>query len=61
MEQARAAVFGIEAVRRYIEERGQGDSRLATAIWTLVEAMDPDPDRIHTLKRAHEKSVAPCG
>ncbi|HUH67413.1 MAG TPA: hypothetical protein VLZ05_00040 [Mycobacterium sp.] len=46
MEQAGAAVFGIEAVRCYIEERGQGDGRLATAIRTLVEAVDPNPDRI---------------
>ena len=41
MEQAGAAVFGIEGVRRYIEECGQGDSPLTTAIRKLMAAVDP--------------------
>jgi hypothetical protein len=41
MEQAGAAVFSIDGVRRYIEERGQGDSPLTTAIRKLMAAVDP--------------------
>jgi hypothetical protein len=41
-----ASVFGIEGVRRYIEERGQGDSPLTTTIRRLMEAVDPNPDGI---------------
>ena len=41
MEQAGAAVFGIDGVRRYIEECGQGDSPLTTAIRKLMAAVDP--------------------
>ena len=51
-EQAGAAVLGIEPVRHFIETRGQGEGRLATAIRTLLEAgrdarapsaVDPNP------------------
>src|ERR1700744_670134 len=44
LEQAGAAVFGIEAVRRYVEERWQADGRLADAIRTLVETTEPSVD-----------------
>ncbi len=46
IEQAGAAVLGIEAVRHFIEERGRVDGRLATAMRTLTEAVIPTPDPI---------------
>jgi hypothetical protein len=42
VEQAGAAVFGIEGVRRYIEECGQADGPLATAIRKLMGAGGPE-------------------
>jgi len=44
VDQAGASVFSIEGVRISIEERGEGDARLATAIRKLVEAVDPNPE-----------------
>jgi hypothetical protein len=46
MEQAGATVFGIEAIRHFIEERGKGDGRLANAIRTLIESANPNLDRV---------------
>jgi hypothetical protein len=45
VEQAGAAVFGIDGVRRYIEGCGQADSPLTTTIRRPMAAVDPDPDR----------------
>ena len=42
MEQAGAAVFAIEGVRRYIEECGQGDGPLTTAIRKLMATSRPE-------------------
>src|SRR5271166_271601 len=41
MEQAGAALFGIEAVQRYIANRGEGDSPLAAAIGKMAAAVQP--------------------
>ena len=46
MEQAGHTIFGIEAVRSFIEERGKGDGRLATAIRTLIESAEPNVDHV---------------
>lgn len=43
MEQSGAAVFGIEAIRRFVEDRGQSEGRLANAIRSLAASVDPDP------------------
>ena len=45
MEQAGAALFRIEGVRPYIEGLPQGDGRMARAVRSLLEVVDPDPDR----------------
>lgn len=41
LDQVGAAVFGVEGVRHYMEERWQGDSPLASAIRKLVTAIEP--------------------
>ena len=46
VEQAGHTIFGIEAVRNFIEERGKGDGRLATAIRTLIESAEPNVDHV---------------
>jgi hypothetical protein len=46
IDQAGASVFRIDGVQISIEERGAGDGRLAAAIRKVVEAVDPNPDRI---------------
>ena len=33
-----------DVIRSFIEERGKGDGRLATAIRTLIESADPNPE-----------------
>jgi hypothetical protein len=45
MEQAGAALFGLEGVRRYIEARGEGEGRLATAIRKMAASVDTNLDR----------------
>ena len=52
VEQAGHTIFGIEAVRNFIEERGKGDGRLATAIRMLMESADPNVERFHHAETA---------
>jgi len=59
IDQAGASVFSIEGVRISVEERRDGDGRLATAIRTLVAAADPNPDAANTPKRAHKTRSSP--
>lgn len=44
MDQVGASVFGVGGVRRYMEDRWQGDSPLANAIRKLVTAAPQQPD-----------------
>jgi hypothetical protein len=41
MEQAGAGLFGIEAVQRYVANRGEGDHPLAAAIGKMAAAVQP--------------------
>ncbi len=43
MEQEGAALFSHEAVRRYVEDRGEGDHPLATAIRKMLATQGPNP------------------
>ena len=45
MEQAGATLLRIEGVRPYIEGLPQVDGRMARAVRSLLEVVDPDPDR----------------
>jgi len=44
-EQAGAALFRIEGVRPYIEGLPEGDGRTARAVRSLLEVVDPNPER----------------
>jgi hypothetical protein len=45
MEQVGAALFRIEGVREFVEGRPWGDGRMARAVRSLLEVMDPEPDQ----------------